>query len=89
MELIGIIKSILIAIGGCTVTLFLYYIVTEEIKPRVKTWWKRTNKIQFLCKHEYKVKHRWDCCDYYEWELECVNCGAEKKIYMLKEGWYE
>ena len=72
-------------VGAATILIFVYGVVTEEILPRIKAWWKSTNKIQRLCKHEYKEKNKWYYDDYCFLLLECRLCGKTTSIKVYED----
>lgn len=77
--------NILAMIGTVTLLLLVHCIYRDEIKSKIKSWWKRTNKIRCLCKHEYVETFYWYNPLYTQYELKCILCGEKKIIKIFKE----
>lgn len=78
------INIIIWSLGIIFLILILFSIYFDDIKPAIKSWWKRTNKIRCLCKHEYVDKFHWSNPFYTKYELECRLCD-KKKIFIIYE----
>lgn len=85
INLTSFIVTALSMIGLMTLVILLLWIYFEEIKPRIKSWWKRKNKIRFLCNHEYISEFYWYGDKYDKHELKCKLCGKKKIFKIFKE----
>lgn len=77
--------TFLSGIGTITIAFFIASIMVENIIPKIKLWFKRTNKIRVLCKHEYVDKFHYYSPFCTEYELECRLCGKRKKFIIYEE----